>query len=232
MSGDRLTAKEAYLAMYAFLELHYRRSGMDDLGVLLGGMSLLEDGSPADPSAWTAWEAAMVAAHTRSVDADLHLAPIGDIGPEGPPYRTPMRSEPADAMTFSPPGEDLPVMRAPFGVLVDVRDPEWESDAWRVRAVAALLSAGCRWFVCFGPGSEGVHDRIDDLIVDGDFEGVTTTWHDDESEGDVAEFFTVSVGSVVPARLLLVRDVERWKGIIALVSADGWCRGLRRVAQE
>jgi hypothetical protein len=47
---DKITIKEAYAAMYAYLEMLYDMTGSDDLGGFLGGMSLLEDGTPVLPS--------------------------------------------------------------------------------------------------------------------------------------------------------------------------------------
>jgi hypothetical protein len=55
MNDDKMDIKEAYLAMYRFLENEYELTGSDDIGGLLGGMSFLADGSTADPSAWENW---------------------------------------------------------------------------------------------------------------------------------------------------------------------------------
>jgi hypothetical protein len=55
--------------------------------------------------------------------------------------------------------------------------------------VRSLLAAGCTHFVCSGPASEALHDRIDDLLVERDDDGFLTTWHDDESAADVAAVF-------------------------------------------
>lgn len=41
--------KQAYAAMFHFLEQRYLRAKSDDLGGLLGGMAMLQDGYPADP---------------------------------------------------------------------------------------------------------------------------------------------------------------------------------------
>jgi len=51
----QLTTKEAYAAMYLFLNELYEKYGFDQLGGILGGMSLLEDGSTADPGCWHDW---------------------------------------------------------------------------------------------------------------------------------------------------------------------------------
>lgn len=54
MSGG-LSTKDAYQAMFLFLEAHYDRTGSDELGALLGGLALDQDGQPMDPAAWTDW---------------------------------------------------------------------------------------------------------------------------------------------------------------------------------
>src|SRR4051812_193186 len=52
---DQITVHEAYAAMYRYLERVYELTGADDVGGLLGSMSLLPDGQTADPAAWTDW---------------------------------------------------------------------------------------------------------------------------------------------------------------------------------
>ncbi len=54
-----MTDKQAYAAMFRYLEQLYVRTKSDDLGGLLGGMSLLEDGSPADPGVADEWQRAV-----------------------------------------------------------------------------------------------------------------------------------------------------------------------------
>jgi hypothetical protein len=54
-----MTEKQAYAAMFHFLEQLYKRTQSDELGGLLGGMSMLEDGSPADPAIFTDWQEAV-----------------------------------------------------------------------------------------------------------------------------------------------------------------------------
>lgn len=46
---EKLSKREAYAAMFAFLEEIYQRTESADIGALLGGMSLLKDGGTADP---------------------------------------------------------------------------------------------------------------------------------------------------------------------------------------
>ncbi len=75
---------------------------------------------------------------------------------------------------------------------------------------SALLAAGCRYFVCFGEQSETVHDRIDDIIVEHGYDGVTTTFHCDESEQDVADFFMTIAFSAMNGALVLSCNQEKW----------------------
>jgi hypothetical protein len=52
---ERLTLKQAYLAMYLFLETEYERVPSDEIGGLLGSLQLTVDGMPMDPGAWQDW---------------------------------------------------------------------------------------------------------------------------------------------------------------------------------
>ena len=58
MSGQPST-REAYEAMFCFLEAHFDRDGSDELAALLGSLALNADGQPMDPAAWTDWLAAV-----------------------------------------------------------------------------------------------------------------------------------------------------------------------------
>lgn len=70
---ESLSTHEAYAAMFAYLEQIYGRTRSDDLGVLLGGMSLLSDGETADPAAWQDWIKAVERATTGNVDTAQKL---------------------------------------------------------------------------------------------------------------------------------------------------------------
>lgn len=70
---DKLTLKEAYAAMYAYLKKLYDATSSDDLAGILGSMSLLEDGEPADPAAWADWERAVQSAKQGQVLMSLGL---------------------------------------------------------------------------------------------------------------------------------------------------------------
>jgi hypothetical protein len=69
--NDKITVKTAYAAMYLFLENEYRLTNSDDIGGLLGGMSLLAGGGTADPAAWDDWLDAVEGASHE--DCDIHL---------------------------------------------------------------------------------------------------------------------------------------------------------------
>ena len=68
-----MTEHEAYLAMFAFLEAHYQRGPSEDIGALLGALSLLPDGSPADAAMAADWREACKAVHEGRVDAAMRL---------------------------------------------------------------------------------------------------------------------------------------------------------------
>lgn len=57
--SDQLSTRDAYRAMFRFLEAYYDRTGSDELGAILGGLAITEDGQPMDPAAWTDWLAAV-----------------------------------------------------------------------------------------------------------------------------------------------------------------------------
>lgn len=48
--SDLLTENEAYRAMYLFLLAYWRRTASSDIAALRGEISLLDDGTPADPA--------------------------------------------------------------------------------------------------------------------------------------------------------------------------------------
>ena len=114
----------------------------------------------------------------------------------------------------TPPGAPLPAtnLRAPFAVLLDVRDEEWANSIWVSRKANELLRAGCRYFVCFGPRSEVVHDQIDDAVINyANGNDLPTTFHEDETPEDVANFFLTVALSGMAQGLLLVCDEASWR---------------------
>ncbi|QDV38819.1 hypothetical protein [Tautonia plasticadhaerens] len=74
MPEPKLSIREAYLAMYAYLEGLYAETKADYLGGLLGGMSLLEDELSADPAAWQRWIEAVEKVRRGNVRAELGLS--------------------------------------------------------------------------------------------------------------------------------------------------------------
>jgi hypothetical protein len=60
-----MTSEQAYAAMFYFLEDYYSRGRSDEIGGMLGGMSLLGDGSTADPVVKSDWHRAVQRAMTE-----------------------------------------------------------------------------------------------------------------------------------------------------------------------
>jgi len=78
-----LTSQQAYLAMFAFLVEEYKLTGSDEIGGLLGQLSLLADGGPADSAVVEQWDLAVQLALAGDVDADLRLVRADSDAPEG-----------------------------------------------------------------------------------------------------------------------------------------------------
>ncbi len=55
----KLTKKQAYIAMFYYLENLYNLTHSDDLGGFLGSMVILEDGKPVDSAVWSDWDDAV-----------------------------------------------------------------------------------------------------------------------------------------------------------------------------
>ena len=62
-----LNEKEAFVAMFYFLDAYYDRTKSDAIGSLLGDLTMLADGKPADPAAWEDWQAAINKAKQHEV---------------------------------------------------------------------------------------------------------------------------------------------------------------------
>lgn len=115
-------------------------------------------------------------------------------------------------LVFSKPEVPLAmIVERPFGVFLDASAEDWSDDHFLRRSCLDLMKAGCRWFVCFGPRAETIHDRIDDFIVEHGYDDVVTTYHSDESEEDAAAFFTDVALMEMKGGLILVRDRHRWE---------------------
>ncbi|HET8554628.1 MAG TPA: hypothetical protein VFL78_07360 [Rhodanobacteraceae bacterium] len=68
----QLTPEQAYLAMYSFLGKQFSL-GWKELGGILGSMSPLSDGTPADSALTSDWQDAVAAALSGMVNAQLDL---------------------------------------------------------------------------------------------------------------------------------------------------------------
>ena len=79
MTTPTLTVRQAYLAMFEFLRRHYERGPTDEIGGLLGSLSLLQDGQAADAAMLSDFEGAVatvIAAEAKQDgyrEADLNL---------------------------------------------------------------------------------------------------------------------------------------------------------------
>ena len=72
--SKNLTKKDAYLAMFSFLEDYYARTKSDEIGSLLSGMCLMHDGMPMDPAYWSEWERAVQNTLEGRVDAEVRFS--------------------------------------------------------------------------------------------------------------------------------------------------------------
>jgi hypothetical protein len=108
-----------------------------------------------------------------------------------------------------------PAIAQPFAVVIDAGDLEWKDEGSRRPLLEKLLSAGCRYFVCYGRAAESLHDQIDDLVVVIAAAGVTTTYHDDESVEDVISFVRAAVAEQVATILLWFRDPTPWSALLS-----------------
>jgi hypothetical protein len=62
---DTISVFDAYVAMFMFLEQYYETTKIDEIGALLGGLSLLPDGNPIDPAYKGEWLEAVEHAKTK-----------------------------------------------------------------------------------------------------------------------------------------------------------------------
>ncbi len=67
--------REAYAAAFRYLQRYYERTGADEVGALLGSMSLLPDGGSADPAAWSDWLQAVEDVRAGVVNIGVALRP-------------------------------------------------------------------------------------------------------------------------------------------------------------
>lgn len=71
--SDKVTVADAYLAMFQLLSDWHDMTKSDDIAALLGDLSLLPDGGPADPAALGDWLKNIELAASGKVDARLRL---------------------------------------------------------------------------------------------------------------------------------------------------------------
>jgi len=70
---DAFNQQLAYSAKFEFLMALYERTQSDELGALLGSMSLLPDGGTVDPAIWEDWLDAIEKAKKASGSVELDL---------------------------------------------------------------------------------------------------------------------------------------------------------------
>ncbi len=70
-----MTEKEAYLAMFSFLEDYYNRTKLDEIGSLLSGMCIMSDEMPMDKAYWYEWKKAVQKSRDGKVDAEVRFSP-------------------------------------------------------------------------------------------------------------------------------------------------------------
>lgn len=68
-----LSDRQAYAAMFSFLENYYRSTNADEIGSLLGSMSIVSDGLPLDRALWDDWKSAVEKSINDEVDVGLQL---------------------------------------------------------------------------------------------------------------------------------------------------------------
>ncbi len=59
IKDSSLNEKQAYMAMFFYLEELYNKTKSDDLAGFLGSMVLLKDGKPVDSAVWADWKKAI-----------------------------------------------------------------------------------------------------------------------------------------------------------------------------
>lgn len=50
-----LTYEQSFAAMFCFLDKYWKQTCSDDIGGLLGSLSIQRDGKPADVAMWNEW---------------------------------------------------------------------------------------------------------------------------------------------------------------------------------
>lgn len=73
MARRLMTSGQAFKAMFSLLKEYYSRTGSDDVGSLLGNLSLLADGKPMDAGIWQDWIRCVDNALKGEVDASFGI---------------------------------------------------------------------------------------------------------------------------------------------------------------
>ena len=71
---EMLSTKDAYKAMFVFLERIYNITKSDELGILLGSMSLLDNNKPVDSAMWEDWLKAIEKVKLTNTNINLQLS--------------------------------------------------------------------------------------------------------------------------------------------------------------
>ena len=75
MKEEKMSIREAYLAMFEYLEKLYKRTSSEDLGGFLGSMELIDDDLPGDPAVWSDWLQAVQKAKKSTYNKKMHTKP-------------------------------------------------------------------------------------------------------------------------------------------------------------
>jgi len=54
-SDERISVEDAYGAMFEFLSHYFETTRSEEVGTLLGGLSISDDGRPMDEGMWEEW---------------------------------------------------------------------------------------------------------------------------------------------------------------------------------
>lgn len=129
-----------------------------------------------------------------------------------------------------PPGAPPPPLpvAAPFKAVLVLETPA--DPVWRARVSTWLVDGGCLYAMTWGAGCEAWHDAIDDAFIAAhpaglpdDDQLIMTTWHDDESLDEVAEFAAHAAvhpsGDLADALVLHIADGPHEANLLAIFRA-------------